>query len=119
MTPEALIKAMRVHGLTATKAIKPIAEALNAEKIVVRKRTVHMENGDTQEEEFLDSEPDHNTRLKAAQIAIELMGLKKGNKLPEKRENESKDIWKALKGKDEVELQRAVFRKGETAIKNK
>lgn len=114
MSPEALIKAMRVHGLTATKVIKPIADALNADKVVVRKRMVERENGDVVEEEFVDSEPDHNVRLKAAQIGIELLGLKKAKSIPNKEDNDSKAITKALKGMDEVELQRAVFRKQET-----
>lgn len=105
MTPEALVKGMQKHGLTAEKVLKPIAEALNANKMVI------VGSGD---EAFVDVQPDHSIRLKAASMAIELLGFKKTNNAIFHAKEDNQAITKALKGMDEVELQRAVFRKGES-----
>ena len=103
MTPEALVKAMRQHGLTATKVIKPIAEALEANKVVI------VGSGD---DAFADVHPDYQLRLKASAMAIEL--LKKAPSIPKDDESNTQALHKALKNMDEVELQRAVFRKDKT-----
>lgn len=104
MTPNALVKAMRVHGLTATKVIKPIAEALEAKKLIVH-------NGDNPSDSWTEEIIDHHTRLKAAQIAIELLGLKKIKDLPK---IDRKEMEQILKSSDEVELHKAVFRRNDT-----
>lgn len=104
MSPTALIKAMRVHGLTATKAIKPIADALEAKKLIVH-------NGNNPDDSWTEEIIDHTTRLKAAQLAIELLGLKKPQKALEGLSKENKEVERIIKSSDEVELQRAVFRK--------
>ena len=108
MTREALIKAMRVHGLTATKVIKPIADALEATRL----KEV--------EGDFFDTGlPDHTIRLKATAMAIELLGLKNPKTPPQNKDNNNEELNKALRNMDEVELQRAVFRKDPTPIKDK
>lgn len=101
MNKISLIKALRKHGLTATKAIKPIVEALEATKI-----SIHGKDS----EAFAEVEPDHSTRLRAAQLAIELLGLKT-NKLPEPDNPTNKLLTEALQGSDTVKLQQIVFNK--------
>ena len=56
------------HGITLDAAVKPIAEALNAERVVI------VGNGDQAMAELV---PDHNVRLKASGMAIKLMGADK------------------------------------------
>jgi hypothetical protein len=106
MTPEALIKAMRVHGLTATKVIKPIADALEAKKLIIH-------NGDNPDGGWTEEIIDHQTRLKAATMAIELLGLKRPQKALEGLKIDDKDMKKMFKDSDTVELQRAVFSKAD------
>lgn len=105
MGKSALIKAMRVYGLNASKVIKPIVEALEATKVISAVSSGDANGATT---DFIDV-PDHATRLRAAQVAIELLGLKKDN--PTKQKDISKVIHKSLKAGDEVELQRIIFNK--------
>jgi len=102
MNKLALVKAMRLHGLTATKVIKPIVEALEANKSVVMGKD---------EDAFVDIQPDHSTRLRAAQLAIELLGLKKDLEFAQPPNKDNKALTKALQNADEVELQRIIFNK--------
>jgi uncharacterized membrane protein len=107
MTPNALVKALRNYGLTASKVIAPIAEALEAKKLIVH-------NGDNADDSWTEEVIDYPTRLKAAQIGIDLLGLKKNAKLDIKETGTfNKELNKAMKNMNEVELQRAVFKKSE------
>lgn len=109
MHKKSLIKAMRLHGLTATKVIKPIVEALTATKTVVR--------GAGSNDAFIDVEPDHATRLRAVAMAIDLLQLTK-DITPDDTgagsnpiEQANKVITDAIQAGDEVELQRVLFNK--------
>lgn len=65
---EALAEAFARHGITIDAATKPIADGLTAEKVHI------VGNGD---QAMADVVPDHGTRLKAAGMAFNLMGLGK------------------------------------------
>lgn len=96
MSPAALVKAMRHYGLTATKVIKPIAEALEATRYTEF------------EGELIDSKvPDHTLRLRAALIALDL--LKKHT--PEVPTLDDKTFKALSKDLNEIELQSLVFKK--------
>lgn len=108
MTQEALIKALIKHGITATKVIKPIAEALEASKVIIH-------NGDNPDDSWTEEVPDWGVRMKAAAMGIDLLGLKKSdNKLPKTTDGFNKELNTAMKNMNEVELQRAVFKKSDT-----
>ena len=109
MNKVALIKALRKHGLTATKVIKPIVEALEAT------RTVVVGSG---EEAFADNQPDHATRMRAAQLGIELLGLKNNKEVLDSDEP-SKLFLDALKTNDEIKLQQIVFNKRDNEVEKK
>lgn len=102
----ALIRAMRLHGLTATKVIKPIVEALSASKVI---SAVNSGDANGATTDFIDV-PDHATRLRAAALAIQLLELTKDTK--EQQNKTNKLIKESIKKGDEVELQRIVFNKG-------
>lgn len=63
----ALERAIKKHKLTAERAVERISDGLDAE------RTVIIGSGDNA---FADQVPDHATRLKASNMALELLGLK-------------------------------------------
>jgi hypothetical protein len=63
---EALQVALKKHGITLDKAIAPIGEALDAEKVVI------VGKGD---DAFADVTPDHSVRLQASDRALKLMGV--------------------------------------------
>lgn len=65
---EALAEAFQKHGITIDAATKPIADGLTAEKVHV------VGNG---EQAMAEVVPDHATRLKAAGMAFNLMGVGK------------------------------------------
>lgn len=65
---EALAEAFAAHGITIDAATKPIADGLKAEKVHI------VGNG---EQAMADVVPDHATRLKAAGMAFNLMGVGK------------------------------------------
>lgn len=106
MGKKALVRAMRKHGLTATKVIKPIVEALTASKVIVH-------NGDNPDDSWTEEVPDHAVQLRAAQVAIGLLQLTKDSGI-EEDSKASKMVDKALKNGDEVELQRILFNKKDT-----
>lgn len=83
-------------GITRTKALKPIGEALEATKIIV--------HGKNSEDSWVDEVPDYPIRLKAADMALKLLGQK-----DEDKPLQFNDI--DLENMDEVELNQAVFRK--------
>ena len=58
------------HGITMDRAIKPISDALDADKISISGQ------GD---QAFAEVTPDHSTRLKASGMALKLMGADKDN----------------------------------------
>jgi len=96
-------------GITFEKAVKPIIEALEANK-VISAVSAGDANGSTMD--FVDV-PDHSTRLKAASMALDLLGMKHGRKPDDKAKPE--DLGRVLQSGDEIELQRAVFRKGDNS----
>lgn len=111
---DAVLVTLESLGITFQKAVKPVSDALGADKIVIRKRTVVRENGDIGEEEFVDTEPDHSVRLKASSMALDLLGLKHGHSVNSSKsvpDKMSPELSNALKSGDEVELQRAIFRR--------
>ena len=117
MSYKALVNAMRKHGLTATKAIIPIVEALAATKTVVHMEDITDETGQVVKQGFVEQIPDHQVRLKAAQMAIDLLGLRK-TEVPElvevhvaKHNKQTHELVTALGSSDEVELQRVLFKK--------
>jgi hypothetical protein len=63
---EAVAQALADAGITLPKAIQPIADGLEATRDVYDK-----------EGNFIDSSPDHTTRLKASGMALDLMGARK------------------------------------------
>lgn len=65
-----LAKAFERHGITLDRAVKPISDGLDASKTVIIGKD---------ENAFADEVPDHPTRLKAAGMAFNLMGLGKQN----------------------------------------
>lgn len=71
---EALAEAFAKHGITIDAATKPIADGLKATKtVIVRdKAATPEESGNSA---FADEVPDHPTRLKAAGMAFNLMGV--------------------------------------------
>lgn len=70
---EALHMEMAKQGITLEKIVKPIADALEAEKVHI------VGNGDQAMAEVM---PDHSIRLKASSMAQDLMGLKKNQEAP-------------------------------------
>lgn len=111
MNKVSLIKAMRKHGLTATKTIKPIVEALSATKI-----SIHGKDS----EAFAEVEPDHATRLRAAQLAIDLLGLKNDKaKDADDGKQTSKLLTDAFDKADTIKMQQIVFDKDSHSVANK
>lgn len=62
---EALAVEFERQGISLSRAVKPIADALDAEKVHI------VGNG---EQAMADVVPDHAVRLKASQMALRLMG---------------------------------------------
>lgn len=62
---EALAIAFEKHGITLDRAVKPIADGLEAEKVHI------VGNG---EQAMAEVVPDHGIRLKASGMALRLMG---------------------------------------------
>lgn len=63
---EELAKAFAQHGIDIDSAVKPIGEALKADRVVI------VGKGD---DAFADVQPDHSVRLKASGMALGLMGF--------------------------------------------
>lgn len=103
MHKKALIRAMRKHGLTASKVIKPIVEALSASKVI---SAVNSGDANGATTDFIDV-PDYGTRLRAAALALQLLELTKDT--PKDTKSLVKTVNNALAKGDEVELQRIVF----------
>lgn len=95
-------------GINFISAIQPVIDALQATKTVV--------HGKDSEDGWVDEVPDHPTRLKAASMALDLLGMKRGayNKIatsPNKDQQIAPGLAEAMQSSDEVELQRIVFTK--------
>lgn len=97
-------KALKKHDITILKAIGPIADALQATKIV----TSHTEP----DYEIID----HPVRLKASSMALDLLGAKKTKDQPQTppASLNNEELSQALKTNDAVELQRILFKKQDT-----
>lgn len=65
---EELQKAFERHGITIDRAIKPVSDGLEATKTVIIGKD---------KDAMADQVPDHSVRLKASQMATQLMGLGK------------------------------------------
>lgn len=106
MSYAALVNALRKHGLTASKVIKPIVDALEATKMVIH-------NADNPDDSWTEQVPDHSVRLKATQMGINLLQLTKAEipDLPDNQPTTSKELQNALKNADEIKLHEIVFSK--------
>jgi phage terminase small subunit len=69
----AVEQALEKHGITMDAAIKPIQDALQAEKISISGQ------GD---QAFAEVTPDHSIRLKASGMALKLMGADREQNIP-------------------------------------
>ena len=95
-----LQKVLRKEKITLKRAIKPISEGLDAEKLIVM---------GSKDDSFIDRIPDHSTRLKASSMALDLLGVKnKPDNDPEPINTD--DIKRAIKKGDIKELQRVIFK---------
>lgn len=105
------------QDITLANALKPISLGLNAGETITTYATT--ESGTTlynddgtpviKKEEFI---PNLGVQLRASAMALDLLGVKKldNSPTPDNSTN-SKEIQKALKNGDEVELQRILFKK--------
>lgn len=92
-------------GITFYKAVKPITDALEANKISTDK-----DSG----EHFDSGIPDHGVRLKASAMALDLLGMRRSLKIPESQNTNpqmNSDLAEAMKNNDTIELQRIAFSK--------
>lgn len=96
-----LQKMLQKQGITLKKALKPIADGLEAEKQIVHGKD---------EDSFVDIVPDHPTRLKASSMALDLLGVKHKD-MSVQPTFKSPELDKAITQGDEIELQRIVFNK--------
>lgn len=96
-----LQKILKAQGITLEKAVKPITEALQAEKTGMDKVTG---------EHYQTGLADHPVRLKAADMALTLLGAKQqqADATPMKPIDNG-ILREALQSGDEVELQRILF----------
>lgn len=95
-------KAIKKRDITIDKLINVYAEAMQAVKVVIIGKG---------EDAFADPQPDHVTRMKAADKFMDLMGIKGQAKT---ENTTSHNIAQRIPANlDEVELSRAVFRKSE------
>lgn len=86
--------------ITPSKVIKVYAEAMQAVKVVIVGKD---------EDAFADVQPDHNTRMRAAEKLGDLLGMKvKAEDTPQQPVKLPPEV---LASGDEIELQRAIFRK--------
>lgn len=101
-----LQKSFKKHNITIDGIMTVYAEAMKSEKVVIVGKG---------EDAFADVTPDHVTRMKAADKFMDLMGINRSSKENPTSQNiteqSSREIAQAMKAGDEVELQRAVFRK--------
>lgn len=105
----ALFLTLEDFGINLEAALKPIQDALTANKVI---SAVSAGDANGATTDFIDV-PDHPTRLKAAGMTLDLLGMKHGAKptsLPETPQM-SPELLAAMKSGNEVELQRAVWRK--------
>lgn len=108
-----LTKQLKKHDITIKRVMSVISDALNATKVVVNGRG---------EDAFAEVEPDHTTRLKAATMASDMLGLKnkaqptqnpfaKGFTPVEPNDTlDNEELVAALQNSDEVRLQQVVFK---------
>jgi hypothetical protein len=98
-----ITKALNKTGVTLEKLLQVYTDAINAESM---------------DRETGEITPNYNVRMKAADRLLNLSGiehqLKNQNPMSQNITHQSStELVHALKGGDEIELQRAVFRKGE------
>lgn len=86
--------------ITPSKVIKVYAEAMQAVKVVIVGKD---------EDAFADVQPDHNTRMRAAEKLGDLLGMKV--KLEDAPQLPTQLPPEVLASGDEIELQRAIFRR--------
>jgi len=96
-----LIPALRNLGITLEKSLKPIADGLDANHKV------------TIEGDVIDTgEPDINTRLRASDRALKLLGVYDQVSASKTNEEYSKEELTALSSEsDEIEMSKIVFKK--------
>jgi phage terminase small subunit len=104
-----LNKSIKRHNITVDLIMTIYAEAAKAEKVVI------VGKGD---DAFADVTPDHMVRMKAADKFSDLLGinsrLKSQNTMSQNiTQQMTPELQAAINSGDEVELQRAVFRKVE------
>lgn len=98
---DALAKALQKHQITLDRAIKPITDALDASK------TVGVG-------EYADVVPDHAIRLRASNMSMDLLGVKRSSDTPPPQAPlDGTALLEALKSADFVKLQQIVFGKSD------
>ena len=94
-----LQRLLKKKGITLDKALQPIADGLEAEKLIA------MGKG---EDSFIDRIPDMPTRLQASDRALKLLNITSGKE----PQFNPQDLTDALNNNvDEVELTHAVFKR--------
>jgi hypothetical protein len=101
-------KLLKQQGITLKKALKPIGKGLIAQKTIV-----HGKDGN---DGFVEVVDDIEVQLKSSDRALKLLGITnqvKSENAQSHNMNEqiTPELHAAMKSGDEVELQRAVFRK--------
>lgn len=101
---QAILSELELQGVDLTQMVKPVKEALEANKIIVM--------GKGTDDSFVDVVPDWTARLKASDMLFKLTGAYSPPK-PKEEEQATKPVTEeelaALKSKNVKELQRIVF----------
>lgn len=101
-----LRKQLRKHDITPKRILGIISDAMNATKVVVTGKD---------EDAFAEVQPDHSTRLRAATMASDLLGLRYKPSTPDQSPTNvpnspnTEQIAAALESGDEVGQVRAIF----------
>lgn len=110
---ETIKKELEKLKVTPAKILKVFAEAMEASTTIV--------HGKDSNESWVEVVPDHRTRMVAAQKFADIMGIRPINDDPGKWKAvtpsdiptlpNNPEVNAALKGSDEVELQRVIFKR--------
>lgn len=103
----AIISTLEDHGVDYAKVLKPIAEGLEATKVIVM--------GKNTDDSFVDVTPDWSARLKAADMALKLMGgynppKPQDDPIKPLTEDERSSIQTKIDNGDVAALERIVFK---------
>lgn len=104
-----LAKVLKKHNITLKRAIKPIDDALEATKTVVIGKG---------EESFADTIIDHQTRLRASEMAMKLLQINQPEIRPKEQSNLAPELAQALQRGDIDEIQRIIFNKADNSVES-